>query len=432
MNLITTEPRTVTADGWYTIPDFRKDDHMKIMDILTDMFGRLAQTFDIKYKIEYVNKIEDSKIYLSEYASYISHINLQITINNETKNIPIMYPQLVHDNFFIMNGSLYIPLMFLERSPIDRINAVDEATGINTGKILLNILPSFNITFDFENMRVLYKGKKIIENDNFFSLMFDREEDEEYRQFLIENGIINKFVSEFTEEEFHKVIKSFDLKSLNIMKDDEPISLANFFDDYLILDYFRDMFHRIYGVSDIRSLLKIIVGYYLNNTFIDMSDLKNRRIVINEYLINPIFEFYLRFLRNIADKKEINNKTFVPSMNHQVIITSGFRGMMHGGAYYNISLPYAVPLLYKVSQKIYIIGEKVPRSWTANHPSAYGKICPISVSAQNMGENLVFTSDVRLDKFGLIEGVGAIYEERLKKELDNATESVIIDTTNED
>ena len=413
MNLINTALKTVTDEEWFTIPDFRKYDHNKILGILDDMFKRLSNTFDIQYKIEYIDKIEDSNVYLSEYASYYSHIRITLTINGEKKVIPIVYPQLVHDNFFIMNGSFYIPLMFLERSPIDRINLVDEESDENTGKILLNILPSFNLTFDFENSRVLYKGRKVIENDAFFSLMFNREEDEEYRKYLIEKGIMTKFISTFTEEEFHKVIKAFDLKSLNILKNDEQISLADFFDDYLILDYFREMFDRIYGVSDIRSLLKIIVSYYIDNTYIDMSDLRNRRIVINEYLINPIFEFYLRFLRNIADKKETANKAFIPSMNKMVIITSGFRGMMHSGSYYNISLPYVVPLLYKVSQKIYIIGEKVPRSWTANHPSAYGKICPISVSAQNMGENLVFTSNVRLDKYGLIEGTKAIYKEKV-------------------
>jgi hypothetical protein len=322
-----------------------------------------------------------------------------------------------------MNGSLYIPLMFLERSPIDRINDIDPITGINTGKILLNILPSFNLTFDFANSKVLYKGKKIIENNTFFSLIFNKDEDEEYRQYLLDNGIITEFIETFDEDSFYKVIKSFDLKSLNIQKDGDQISLSDFFDDYLLLDYFKGMFKRMYGVDDIKSILKIIVQYNLENTFIDMSDLKNRRVVINEYLINPIFEYYLRFLRNIADQKEAVNKTFIPSMNPQVIITSGFRGMMHGGAYYNISLPFVVPLLYKVSQKIYIIGEKVPRSWTANHPSAYGKICPISVSAQNMGENLIFTSDVRLDRYGLIEGVGAVFQEKeaLLKELNEVT-----------
>ncbi len=412
MNLVPTKQRTISEGEWFTIPDYRKGDHLKVIEILSDMFSRLSKTFDIKYTIEYVDKIEDTKVYLSEYATYMNQINIHLMIGTEEVTLKLKYPQLVHDNFFIMNGSLYIPLMFLERSPIDRINDVDPITGLNTGKILLNILPSFNLTFDFANSKVLYKGKKIIENDVFFSLIFNKEEDSEYRQYLIDNKIITEFIPEFDDESFYKVIKAFDLKSLNIQKDGEQISLADFFDNYLLLDYFKGMFKRMYGVDDIKSILKIIVQYHLENTYIDMSDLKNRRVVINEYLINPIFEYYLRFLRNIADQKEAVNKTFIPNMNPQVIITSGFRGMMHGGAYYNISLPFVVPLLYKVSQKIYIIGEKVPRSWTANHPSAYGKICPISVSAQNMGENLIFTSDVRLDRYGLIEGVGAVFEER--------------------
>jgi hypothetical protein len=415
MNLVPTKQRTISGDGWYTIPDYRKPDHNKIFGILDDMFLRLSKTFNIQYKIEFIDKVEDSKVYLSEYATYMNQINIHLDINGEKTVVKLKYPQLVHDNYFIMNGSLYIPLMFLERSPIDRINDVDPITGKNEGKILLNILPSFNLTFDFINSRVLYKGKKIIENDIFFSLMFNTEDDKEYIQYLIDNNIITKYVDHLDEDEFYKVIKAFDLKSLNIQKEGRDITLAEFFDDYLLLDYFKGMFKKIYNVDTIKEILKIIVKYYLDNTFIDMSDLKNRRIVINEYLINSVFEYYLRFLRNIADTKDPTKKPFNPSMNSQVLITSGFRGLMHGGSYYNISLPYVVPLLYKVSQKIYIVGEKVPRSWTANHPSAYGKICPISVSAQNMGENLIFTSDVRLDEYGLIEGVGAIYKDNIEE-----------------
>lgn len=414
MNLIPTKVRTVSDSEWYTIPDFRKDDHYKVLGILNDMFKKLSNYFNITYKIDFINKLDDDKTYLSEYATYMNMIVINLAVNGvPEKPIKIRYPALVNDNFFIMNGSIYVPLMFLERSPIDRINEIDETTGKNVGRILLNILPSFNITFDFVNERILYRGKKAITNNMFFSLIYNRPEDQDYVKYLIDKGIMTDFFDSVSEEDMKTFIKSFDLKSLNILKSEEQISVADFFDELLLLDYFKGMFEKIYGVSTIREILKIIVDYYLNDTFIDMSDLRNRRIVVNEYLINPIFEYYLRFLRNITEKHDPDaKKVFSPTMNPQVVITSGFRGMMHGGSYYNISLPFPTPLLYKVSQSIYIIGEKVPRSWTSNHPSAYGKICPISVSAQNMGENLVFTSDVRLDKYGLIEGTKAILAER--------------------
>ena len=418
MNLVEFKNMNKSSDGWFIIKDYRKIDHEKIFDILEDMFQKLTQVFGLTYSINRINKIENSKVYLSEHASYIDTIEITINYKKygteeiQTDTIKLQYPQLVHDNFFILNGSIYIPLMFLERCPIDRINHETEE-GDNDGKILLNLLPSFNLTFDFLNGAMFYRGRKSIDIDIFFYEMFkDDLNGMEYLQYLKENNIITDIKNGILPSEMEQLLKSLDIKSLDFKFEDHDISLYEFFENFLLIDYFKKMFKRFYGVDDIRSILKKIVSIYLNNESIDMSNLKNRRIVISEYICNPIFEFYLRFLKNINLYKmpEENKKNpFMPSMNEKVILTSGFRDMSHAGTYVNISLPYMIPLLHKVSQNIYIVKEKIPRSWTANHPSAYGKICPISVSAQNMGENLVFTSSVRIDYYGLIEGTGAEY-----------------------
>jgi hypothetical protein len=60
-------------------------------------------------------------------------------------------------------------------------------------------------------------------------------------------------------------------------------------------------------------------------------------------------------------------------------------------------------LIHKVSQDISIINDgRLPKSWQRNDKSSFGIICPVSVSAQNMASNLVFTSNTRLNKFGRI------------------------------
>jgi hypothetical protein len=413
MNLVNFENKLVSDDKWFLIKDYRKIDHYKIFTILENMFNKLCKIHDMSFKINHIDKIENSKVYLSEYANYMDIIEIIIRYkkNNSDEyseaNLKLQYPQLVDNNFFVLNGSIYIPLMFLERCPIDRINEVDD-NGINNGKILLNILPSFNLTFDLVNKQMFYRGKKSIDINVFFYEIF--KEEPEYLTYLFEQNIIEKVNESTTPTEMEQLLKSLDIKSLDFKYNDKDITIREFFDEFLLLDYFKEMFERFYGVSDIKSIIKKIVELYLNNVIIDMSDLKNRRIVISEYLCNPIFEFYLRFLKNLnlyIMPDNVKDTPFIPTMNEKVILTSGFREMSHGGTYVNISLPYLVPLLNKVSQQIYIVGEKIPRSWTANHKSAYGKICPISVSAQNMGENLVFTSSVRLDYYGLIEGTGS-------------------------
>lgn len=423
MNLIIPEKSIVSDNEWFTIPDWRKQDHQKIFEILQDMFNKLSKLFGITYEINLINNLESKKIYLSEYANYLNtiEINIQVPGSEKINTIKLVYPQLVQNNYFILNGNMYVPLLFLERNLIDRINDIDE-NGKNIGKIILNLMSSFNLTFDFINDKILFRGKKLIDPTMFFNIMF--EGDKEYLEYLVSNNIIKK-IKKPTNDEINLIIKALDMTSLNTKKNDRQITLPEFFDDYLLLDYFKEIFKLSYGVDNIKDILKTIIKYYICNINIDMADLKNRRVVINEYLIFPIFEYYIRFLKNIVNNeveaKDNDKKVFIPTMNAGVLMTSGFSGLMHSGQFYNISLPFTTPLLYKVSQKIYIVGEKVPKSWTSNHKSSYGRICPISVSAQDMGENLVFTSSVRLNKYGLIEGTGAILEDKIREEKEDGS-----------
>jgi hypothetical protein len=132
-----------------------------------------------------------------------------------------------------------------------------------------------------------------------------------------------------------------------------------------------------------------------------MATLSNRRIVLLEYLVRPIFEVYTRLLYGIVDKKAQN---FLPSVNEFSILTTGFNGLLHRGTLYDIALPYALPLISKVSQDIQIIKQgRLPKSWTRNDESGFGIVCPITVSAQNMASNLTFTSETLINKFGRIK-----------------------------
>ena len=101
------------------------------------------------------------------------------------------------------------------------------------------------------------------------------------------------------------------------------------------------------------------------------------------------------------DKKAQN---FLPTINEFAVLTTGFNGLLHRGQLYDIALPYPLPLINKVSQDIQIIKQgRLPKSWQRNDVSGFGVICPISVSAQSMGTNLVFTSTARINKFGRLQ-----------------------------
>jgi len=391
MNLITFEKKTKSDDDWYIVPDFRTVDHAKTKSILENMMANIEKILPGNFKGEV--KFEDNiSSYLAEQGSYFEKILINMKVDNHDQQLKLLYPKLLQKNYFKMNGSLYVPILFLERGPIDVLK--DEKKG---DRYFVNLLPTFNLTFNFKQNEVIFRRKKV-ELDTFFKVIF--KDDTEYYNKLVQEEVISDSTLTIEEGEEH-VFKMMGFHEVDFFKNN-LLSVTEFFNKYIILDYFKGMFEDFFGTSNFQQIVKYVTNYHTEDTIINMSDLRNRRVVMNEYLVNPIYEMYLRLLYGAIDKNE--KQAFLPTMNQRVLITSGFRGLMHAGMYYNISLPYANPLINKVSQDIYIINDgRIPKSWTANHPSGFGKLCPISVSAQKMGSNLVFTNDTRINYYGRIE-----------------------------
>ena len=156
-----------------------------------------------------------------------------------------------------------------------------------------------------------------------------------------------------------------------------------------------------YGYSDFKDLLRLSYEYYKRDIDINLADIRNRRLVLMEYLMHPVFKFYNRILWNFIDSDY--KEYMIPKLPANTLINEGFRTQMHGEQLFNITLPYITPLVHKISQSIVVISKKVPKKWTSNHPSAMGVLCPISVSAQDMGSNLVATMETEVTFHGRIK-----------------------------
>jgi hypothetical protein len=389
MNLIKFEPKTISDAQWKIVNEYRAVDHSKVYPILDNMMKNIESLLPGNFK-GVVTKEDNISPYLADSASYYEKIIIKMEADKHEQKLELLYPKMMQGNYFRMNGSMYVPILFLERSPIDVLK--DEKKG---NKIFINLLPTFNLTFNFQKNEVLFR-KKSVELNTFMKALFD----EEYFQSLVDDELIEDCILDDDERAAH-VYKMMGFHETEFFSSND-LKLDDFFDEYILLDYFRGMFKDYFDVDNIKDIVKLVIKYHVEDIDINMSDIKNRRIVMNEYLINPIYEMYLRLLYGAIDKNE--KQAFLPTMNSRVLITSGFRGLMHAGQYFNISLPYTSPAINKVSQDIYIINDgRIPKSWTANHPSGFGKLCPISVSAQKMGSNLVFTNDTRINYYGRIE-----------------------------
>ena len=389
MNLINFEKQTVSNDKWFTVNDYRKVDHEKTYDIIRNMLGNITKILPNQFKGTLTVQDEISS-YLGEKGSYFENLKINMSVDMYEREINLKYPMLLKGNYFIMNGSMYIPILFLERSPIDILKDSKKGT-----LIFINLMPTFNITINVDKNEILIK-RKILDLNTFIYCLF--EDDPEYLESIsdtIEPSILSKTEM---KKEVIKLLGFHDDKYF----ENNNLSISEFFDKYIILDYFKEMFIDKFGISSIKDIIKLTIKHYIDDVEINMSDINNRRVVMSEYLITPVYEMYLRLLFGAMDKND--KQAFLPTMNSRVILTSGFQKLMHGGVYFNTSLPYINPIINKISQDIYIISEgRIPKSWSANHPNAIGKLCPISVSAQQMGKNLIFTNDTRINKYGRVE-----------------------------
>jgi hypothetical protein len=379
------------------VKEFRKFDLGKLEVILIDLFSKIHE-LNPDYNFT-LTKEDVQPGYINKDNSFMDNYIITQRYKEFDNKIEVFVPKLIKDNFFILNNMVYVPLLFLEKAPIDRLN-VDDG---KSDKIFANINPVYNFTFDFDEKFIQFKNKKI---DMLLFLKIFFNKDEEYLEFLAENKLIHKKTGtdpfRFTKEELKKMVDFFGFHKTDFFYEifEKEGTLTKFFDKFLMLEYYRDVFDNYYGVRTLPDIFKKIIDMYLNKTPIDMADPDNRRVVLLEYLVRPVFEIYVRLLYGAVDKA---NQNFLASMNKNSIMTKGFNKNLHRGNLYDLSLPYPSSLIHKVSQDISIITDgRLPKSWTENHPKTFGKICPISVSADKTALNLVLTSTTKLNLFGKI------------------------------
>jgi len=384
MNLIKIKNQELLQENQYSIKDWRKVDFSKIDEFINECFANVKK---LNPEFEYeINKRNSISPYLGDFINYMDEYIISQKYKTFEKTFNFFVPKLIQGNFFYLNNALYVPILMLEKAPIDRVNTDKK------NKIYANVNPIYNFTFDFVNKKVFFNFKKI-SIDLFLRTIF--HDDEEYLDFLFEKELIEKKTITLAEK------RKF-VKFIGFHKDSffDEIDMAQWIDEFLILSYYHDLFEDYYGIRGIKEITKKIIEYYLTGYEIDMADIKNRRVVHIEYLIKPLFESYLRLLYGAVDK---TSQGFLISMNPKVILTTGFGNNLHRGNLYDISIPFPTPLIHKVSQDISIINDgRLPKSWQRNDKSAFGLLCPVSVSAQDMASNLVFTSNTKLNKFGRI------------------------------
>ena len=203
MNLVNFVPPEVHDDDWLPIKEFRKHDFAKIEPILNNMYRNIKK-IDPEFKYEVLLENQSSP-YLEDGATFYKKLTIdQEYIDStgvvQTNKLSTLIPRLMQDNFFIMNGSHYVPLLFLEKAPIDRILNPEA----KKNKIFINLNAVYNFTFDFQKKMVQFRSK-LISMDIFFRVLFANDHD--FLVELMDLELVTK--TTYSKEEYRKFVKSF-------------------------------------------------------------------------------------------------------------------------------------------------------------------------------------------------------------------------------
>ena len=395
MNFLKIAHKQEKNNGKYSIAEFRKVDYEKFETMLHQMWKNLAELHpDFSYTIK-------KQKLASAYSGFGRDHQVQFIINHSflktESELKLNLPELVYDSYFILSNSFYIPTMVLERLPIDK----------NIRKQTVFFSLSNKHTFAITRSKKTRKSKsyivttsrnKVISLDYFAAAIFvDRPE---YLEELKERGLIKKIYK------YNKVIKDV-IRSIGFFNYEyfkNEMMLSDFMNNYYALPFHRKLWKSIYNVDTFEDMFYLTIKAMMDDKveYFDLSDLRNRRLVMSEYLISPVYDTYYRLLNMLTDK-EGTKQIILPAMNANAIITTGFRKLLHGKQIYDISSPWAIPLMYKVSQKISIIQKDVPRSWAQLHKTHFGIVDPVNISPSDFGSVLTFTENAKVNELGMFD-----------------------------
>ena len=382
-----------TTDS-YDLIEFRKVDYAKIDKHLQELWAQLKEfNNEFDYNIDHVELIS---AYSGIGQNFESQYIIQQRYREQANELKINIPKLVYDAYFVLGNSYYIPTFVLERLPIDKNH--------NKQRVFISLTNNITIALFYNKKLKQYmvstpKNKKIT-LDLFASVVLADRPDR--LELLKERKIIRKIYK--YNSAIKEVSKAFGFYNYEFFKVEARFN--DFLNYFYTLPYHRRLFKRIYNTELFEDIVWEAIKLLTNDDEkIDLSDLRNRRLVMSEYLLSPVFDLYYRMLNLLVDRTK-TSQMVLPSMNQAVVLTTGFRGLLHAKQLYDISSPYSVTLMTKISQKISIVSENIPRAWTQLHDSHYRVIDPIAVSAANMGAVIAATRLATVDEHGLFNVKG--------------------------
>lgn len=344
-----------------------------------ESFGLKIKTKDLS--IEYEKSVQ----YISLRHYDTQTIKIKLDKNKKDYFLQFYVPTLIDSMFFRLNGALYIPIIYCVDAPI-----VFKEKSIKLSSLFKSI------TIFTNQNRVIFLGTNM-PIFRFFRLFYSENETKEILKFLgVQNLIIEPF--DFVLEKISNILQT---KS-DITKIHQRINKL-FFDNWT-----SELYKKYYSIKtpDLKLVLNKLIEIKQRRNKISFIDLRYKRLVFLEYLLNPLFKSVSTAVNSLLYKKPVTKinigvgdiiKFFFTSRNPN----NNSKGL-EKSCFFDIVNGYSAVLGSKVSFKNPQGSSLLPTQVSDIHSTFKGKICPITVSNQKPGTISSLVPKQRVDlKFGL-------------------------------
>lgn len=389
MNLLdkiipTSQPTILNDPNIIMVEEFRQIQYDQIenfVNLCVDYVSKIGGN----YLTRISTKIIDENKYHDIYGYSLSRIAVEIkdpsdpTKTKQCLNFSI--PNLIDGAFYYLNGSYYSPSQYILDKPI------------SIKKKSLKLFGLFNsITIYPKDKRAIFGGTNIPIN-YFLQFFFDLNNQTE---FDLLDEYETKYKIPSTRYKPIDVTKYF-AKLFNCDQDDKKIN--EIFENLFLDEYTKELYSVCYGIDKKTITLKEVIHksitMSLSNNPISFIDLSHKRLVFIELILAPLFrkcgEIALRAIHGFkSDDFKISTDEIVKH----------YTTKLKNNFLYDLVNFYSGILTYKASF-LNPGSDDTPSEIASVHDTHLGRLCNITISAQNPGEVSSLIPKLLINKHGL-------------------------------
>ena len=377
MNLLNKYIRQPPKQSKYIeISQFRKYQYNHLKDYVKTAFDYLELNTNgyIKLKsIEEEELIKYRDMYGYELNKYSVIIEDPDDRNKDKLFIKFSFPRLVNDNYFYLNGSYYCPALYIYDFPItNKENSIK----------LYGMITSITIYFKIGASRTILAGKNI--PIQYFLEYFIKDKsllNEIYKKYKIPQQKITKT----------QLIDYY----LNLFCIKDKKQLETLFDNIFFDNFTKRLYKACYNKEfSFNELINKAVDVFIDGKTVNFIDIHYKRLMWIEQLMYP----FMRRLSTIALAGIHEQNTSSIDYNEYELVKFFMKDLKHQ-FFYDLVNFYSGISTHKAAM-LSPNASAAPKEIASIHPSFYGKICPVTISAQKPGETVSIIPGTLFDEFG--------------------------------